>query len=217
MESFGIRGRPGGIIFDIDGTLYSDKAYGRAQIDVQVERLARERGEGMAQTRRLVEDTHIAYERSHGGKKTSLGNVFASLGVPIETSVRWREELLRPEDYLKPDLALRDTLTKLKANSALCAVTNNPVSVGRSTLRALGVEEAFLFVIGLDTTGRSKPDPEPFLRALALLGLKPEECVSVGDRYDVDCAVPLSLGMGAILVNGVSDVYGLETVFAGAS
>ncbi|MDR2796887.1 MAG: HAD family hydrolase, partial [Treponema sp.] len=32
---------------------------------------------------------------------------------------------------------------------------------------------------------------------------------SVGDRYDMDIALPLSLGMGGILVDGVEDVYHL--------
>jgi ribonucleotide monophosphatase NagD (HAD superfamily) len=38
---------------------------------------------------------------------------------------------------------------------------------------------------------------------------EPGACVSVGDRYDMDIAIPLSLGMGGILVAGVADVYQL--------
>ncbi|GHU60966.1 hypothetical protein FACS189445_2140 [Spirochaetia bacterium] len=32
-------------------------------------------------------------------------------------------------------------------------------------------------------------------------------CVSIGDRYDIDLLLPLELGMGGILVDGVEDVY----------
>jgi phosphoglycolate phosphatase/putative hydrolase of the HAD superfamily len=51
-------------------------------------------------------------------------------------------------------------------------------------------------------------------KAAELCRLLPRQCVSVGDRYDIDIALPLKLGMGAILVNGVEDVYKLPDVFA---
>jgi phosphoglycolate phosphatase/putative hydrolase of the HAD superfamily len=46
-----------------------------------------------------------------------------------------------------------------------------------------------------------------------LLGVDAKNCVSVGDRYDIDLALPLELGMGGILVDGVSDVCRLPQVF----
>jgi phosphoglycolate phosphatase/putative hydrolase of the HAD superfamily len=59
---------------------------------------------------------------------------------------------------------------------------------------------------------KSKPASEPYLLAAQAAGTPPAACVSVGDRYDVDLAVPLALGMGAILVVGVEDVYALPDV-----
>ena len=38
--------------------------------------------------------------------------------------------------------------------------------------------------------------------------------LSVGDRYDIDIALPLELGMGGILVDGVEDVYRLPEILA---
>ena len=43
----------------------------------------------------------------------------------------------------------------------------------------------------------------------ALTGVPFSACLSVGDRYDIDLALPLELGMGAVLVQGVEDVYRL--------
>ena len=34
-----------------------------------------------------------------------------------------------------------------------------------------------------------------------------EECLSVGDRFDIDLSLALEIGMGGILVDGVDDVY----------
>jgi phosphoglycolate phosphatase/putative hydrolase of the HAD superfamily len=48
-----------------------------------------------------------------------------------------------------------------------------------------------------------------FMRAGILSAATPESCLSVGDRYDIDIALPLELGMGGILVDGVEDVYRL--------
>jgi phosphoglycolate phosphatase/putative hydrolase of the HAD superfamily len=36
----------------------------------------------------------------------------------------------------------------------------------------------------------------------------------VGDRYDIDIAIPLELGMGGILVDGVEDTCHLPSLFS---
>jgi phosphoglycolate phosphatase/putative hydrolase of the HAD superfamily len=91
----------------------------------------------------------------------------------------------------------------------LALVSNNPRSVVEASLACLDVGSAFELAIGLDDSLRSKPDPASFILALSRLGLGAESCLSIGDRYDVDIAPALGLGMGAILVDGVEDVYRL--------
>jgi phosphoglycolate phosphatase/putative hydrolase of the HAD superfamily len=78
------------------------------------------------------------------------------------------------------------------------------------------VEEFFPAVVGLDTCGVSKPHEAPFIKTAELLGLPLNACVSIGDRYDIDLALPLELGMGGILVDGVEDVYGLPELLDAA-
>jgi len=51
------------------------------------------------------------------------------------------------------------------------------------------------------------------LEAARLCGVSQEKCVSVGDRFDIDIALPLELGMGGILVDGVEDVYKLPGLY----
>ena len=46
--------------------------------------------------------------------------------------------------------------------------------------------------------------------ALEKLGLEAKDCVSVGDRFNIDVELPLKMGMGGVLVEGVEDVYNLE-------
>jgi phosphoglycolate phosphatase/putative hydrolase of the HAD superfamily len=210
MRSFG-RIRPlAALVFDIDGTLYSHPGYQRAQIDVQIERLAAERGWSMEEARARVAEAEALAAAGSGRERSSLGNAFLYLGVPMELSVRWREELLRPEDYLSPDPRLARALENLSKTYRLACLTNNPASVGRRTLEALGVQSAFPILVGLDSTLRSKPEAEPFRAVLGALGLPASSCASVGDRYDVDIAPALELGMGGILVEGVEEVYSLK-------
>lgn len=206
----------GAFLFDIDGTLYSNDEYMHFQQEVLIRELARSRGLTYQTMAKAVEQVRNEHTEAHPGSKTSLGNVMAALGVDIATSVNWRTRFIIPSDYIRPDATLRQTLSILASASAgpkavLVAVTNNPRSVGEATLQALGIRDLFLRVVGLDDTMKSKPAAEPYLLAASLAGVAPERCLSIGDRYDVDLAIPLGLGMGAMLVSGVEDVYTLPT------
>ncbi len=197
------------VLFDIDGTLYTDAAYGAHQMDILVAELARIRGVTVAEASAEVGRARERLSAAEG-RTTSLGNAMAALGVDLPTSVAWRERLIEPEAFLKPDPLLDGALARLtEAGIALVAVTNNPRSTGLRSLAALSVAGRFKAVVGLDDTMKSKPAREPYELAAKLAGAAWERCVSVGDRYDVDLALPLSMGMGAVLVRGVEDVYGL--------
>jgi HAD superfamily hydrolase (TIGR01549 family) len=198
-----------GIAFDIDKTLYDNEYYARNQIDVLIERLSQERSETVADTRRAVLRWQEEFAAANDGAKQSLGNTFAALGIPIQTSVAWREELIHPEQFLSADEHLETALAEISRDYRIVAVTNNPVRVGRATLESLGVGALFTHVVGMDSTLTSKPDPAHFRRAAELIGCEADAVVSVGDRYEVDIVPALSLGMGGVLVDGVNDVYSL--------
>ncbi len=211
LKIFSIPASPGCIIFDIDSTLYTHPEYAHEQVDAQIRRFADLRGLSHDEGRETISDFRGNYERQHG-RKISLGNAMTHFGVPIAESVRWRETLVDPARFLVPDPRLRETLLSLAARFALRTVTNNPVLTARKTLEALGVADIFPGIVGLDTTGFSKPHERPFLLAAESAGVEPAKCLSVGDRYDIDIALPLELGMGGILVDSVEDVYGLPAL-----
>ncbi len=196
-------------IFDIDSTLYTNQAYAFEQVDCQVRQFAKDRGISADEARRMVADYRKKFAAEHQGSKVSLGNTLLAFGVPIEQSVQWRRELLEPADFLNRDDRLIETLKILQSKYKLICVTNNPILPARKTLEALGVSEFFPDIVGLDTCFKSKPALEPFQTAVEGLGngIKAENCLAVGDRYDMDIALPLEMGMGGILVNGVEEVY----------
>ena len=197
------------IIFDIDSTLYTNAEYAFEQVDCQVRRFASLRGITNDQARKMVADYRKKYARENGGKKVSLSNTLLSFGVSIEQSVQWRRELIEPADFLGKDKQLQEALAALGRRYKLLCVTNNPLLPAQKTLDALGVADLIEVLVGLDTCNLSKPAKEPFVLAAKKAGVSPSSIVSVGDRYDLDLAPALELGMGGILVRGVSDVYRL--------
>ena len=200
-------------IFDIDSTLYTNQAYAFEQVDCQVRQFAKERGITADEARRMVADYRRKFAAEHDGSKVSLGNTLLAFGVPIEQSVQWRRDLLEPADFLGRDEKLIEELKNLQGKYQLICVTNNPVLPARKTLDAIGISEFFPEIVGLDTCLKSKPALEPFQTAVDWLsksaeaGVKAENCLAIGDRYDMDIALPLEMGMGGILVSGVEEVY----------
>jgi FMN phosphatase YigB (HAD superfamily) len=202
-----------GIVFDLDNTLYTNPDYAKYQEDVLVARLAQTLGEDLDAVRDRIEKMR-ADRRAAGLAPTSLGNLSAELGFDIATSVRWREESIEPGEWLNADKCLESALFALARHFTLALVSNNPLLVVEKSLNALGVRDFFKVVVGLDSTLKSKPETEPFEHALKVLNLHPKSCISIGDRFDVDIAPALALGMSGILVSGVEDVYRLPEFFA---
>jgi len=200
------------LIFDMDLTLYTNPEYGQYQVDCLVERLGRLRGLSFDAMNREIEDARRLWARTHDGKKPSLSNILLSYGISMEENIRWREETCEPAEFLREDTRLKNTLEELSRLYIMGVVTNNPSLVARKTLAALGVEKLLPIVVGLDTCKVAKPHKMPFMKFSELSACPPETCVSIGDRYDIDLDLPLQMGMGGILVDGVEDVYELPEI-----
>ncbi len=193
--------------------MYTSAEFVQEQIDVQVRHWADINGMSHEDARKKIADFRKKYAAENDGKKISLGNVFLNLGVDIDTSIRWRIELLKPENFLKPNEELKTALEKASEKFTLIAVTNNPVEAARKTLAVLGLDKIIPEIIGLDTCRKSKPAKEILDIALERTGAKAEECISIGDRYDIDLSLPVKMGMGGVLVNGADEVIEfLETL-----
>ena len=212
MKAFNLPSNPKTLIFDIDSTLYTNAAYAFEQVDCQVRQFARERGITADEARKMVADYRKKFAADNNGKKISLGNTLLAFGIPIAQSVEWRKTLMEPANFLSRDERLIQVLGDLSKSYNLITVTNNPVFTARKTLDSIGILEFFPQIVGLDTCLKSKPALEPFEKACKLTQTQPQQCIAIGDRYDMDIALPLEMGMGGILVTGVSDVYELSKI-----
>lgn len=77
-----------------------------------------------------------------------------------------------------------DTVKLLKEKGyKLGVVTTKKLDVAQMGLKLAKLESFFEVVIAIDHVEKIKPDPEPILKALALLDAKPEEALMIGDNY----------------------------------
>jgi phosphoglycolate phosphatase/putative hydrolase of the HAD superfamily len=200
------------LIFDMDLTLYTNHEYAQFQINSLVEKLGELKGLSFSEMKREVDNSARAWELSHNGKQASLSNIIISYGISMEENIRWRNEIFEPQRFIKEDFKLKETLEILSRHFIIGLVTNNPVQVARKTLAALGAEDYFPIIVGLDTCMIAKPHEKPFLEFSGLSSCLPDVCVSIGDRFDVDLDIPIKMGMGGILVDGVEDIYNLPDI-----
>lgn len=207
MKTYNIPETVKGIIFDIDGTLYTSEEYVFEQVDVQVRHFAKLKSISVEAARKMVEEYKAKWAETHNGEKISLAKTMAAFGIPVAESILWRKKLIKPEKFLHRDEKLVKTIESLKSKYKIICVTNNPVFTARKTLEAIGISDFFPEIIGLDSTGLSKPHYLPFSMALQKMDVEAKNCVAVGDRFNIDIELPVKMGMGGILVDGVEDVY----------
>ncbi len=112
------------------------------------------------------------------------------------------EELVRSWE-LHDQFTLYDdalpAIAALRAHSIKIGLISN----GSRDLEAFVVHHALDVdcAIGSRAFGRTKPHPEIFRHALALLGVRPEEAAMVGDSYEDDIEGARALGLEAFLLD----------------
>ncbi len=89
-------------------------------------------------------------------------------------------------------------LTLLKRGLKLAVVSDAPALQAWTRLVQMNLHHIFDVVITFDDTGKRKPDPEPFLKALDRLSLRPEEVIMVGDWAERDVVGAKSLGIRTV-------------------
>jgi putative hydrolase of the HAD superfamily len=90
-------------------------------------------------------------------------------------------------------------LERLSARYRLGVVSNFYGNLD-GILRAEGLRAHFAVVADSGVLGVTKPDPEIFLHAARTLGIRPQECVMVGDSVPRDIKGAAAAGMKQALV-----------------
>jgi HAD superfamily hydrolase (TIGR01509 family) len=189
------------VLFDMDGTLVqTEEFWGEAMFELATRLGGRMSDEARAQT-------------VGTSMRTSMRVLYADLGVTrserqLLADGRWVEErtaeLLADGSPWCPGAA--DLLRNVRAAGLACAlVTTTPRRIAEIVLGSMRADlggDPFDVTVCGDEVPARKPDPAPYLQAMAALGVGPAECVVIEDS---------GVGIAAGLASGAA-VLGVPTM-----
>lgn len=99
-------------------------------------------------------------------------------------------QLAHHDDLTRPYDGVNDAVQWLHGDGrALGVVTSKVEPLAHRALSHVGLGSFFDLVVGIESTTRHKPDPDPLLFAMSRLGATPTETVYVGDSpFDLQAA-----------------------------
>lgn len=117
---------------------------------------------------------------------------------------RRRAGALFAEKYRAGLLQMKPGVTELlgclKERGIRTAVASSTATeIVERELTDAGIRDGFAVVVGGDQAGRSKPNPDIFLKAAELLGVSPSNCVVIEDSFNGIRAAKAA-GMTAVMV-----------------
>jgi HAD superfamily hydrolase (TIGR01509 family) len=203
------------LCFDVDGTLSDTDDHivaGLARMIAAVPLVSGRRAERLARQTVMAAETpvHAAY-----AALDALG-----LDVPVSRLRRRlhsaRRRMADPAHTRNPEAAdevphemvagVKEMVVALAARYPMCTISTGSVPRVDRFLRHYGVREHFREVIGAETTRRMKPHPEPLRHAATVMGVRPQECLMIGDTT-IDVRTGLAAGAQTV---GVLCGFGTE-------
>lgn len=126
------------------------------------------------------------YIRENLGKGRSTFDLLSEKNLSDEETKELRRQ--RSQRYsallaesVRPIDGVPETLEKLYRNFHMGVVTSSKKSHFEIIMEKTGLGHFFNFFITGDDVKHTKPDPEPYLKALALSGYKKDECLVLED------------------------------------
>ncbi len=164
------------VLFDMDGLLVDTEPQ---WFEVETEVMARLGGDWTP-----ADQVAILGASSHRGATYMLEKLgTAAAGVTVDDVVAWLDEgivqhVQRHVTVLSGARELLDDLGRAKVSCGLVSSSVRPMV--DAVLAHIGTGHFAVTVSG-DDVSRTKPDPEPYLKAIASLGVEPERCVVLED------------------------------------
>ena len=185
------------VIFDLDGTLANTSG----DLIAAANATFRQIGLGdilSAKTDQAVALTNIAAMLRLGFARAETGFGEDQVRKYHSVVLKAYEDNIDAKTYRCPGAAeALDTLRAAGYRLGIC--TNKPQALAHKLLERLGVRDAFASLIGGDTLGARKPDPQPLVQAIRRAGGNVQKTVLIGDTVtDLDTA--RAAGVAIVLV-----------------
>lgn len=196
------------IFFDMDGTLYKSAIIKQKFAEAAYYTLSKFQEITLENAQKLIEKRRETLKKTHGSS-VPYTLTLKSFGVPVEYWHNENVDYFDPRDYLGKDEGLRRNIMQLKEYYRLAVLTNNNKIQTERTIIALGLTNMFEKVYTYNSFELLKPDPEFLRKALEDLGVEPNTCVFIGDRYNVDLEPAEKVGIHIHQVSGPEDIGNL--------
>lgn len=177
------------IVFDLDGTLYRDDRLGEEVNQSAIRYVADIKGVPEAEAERMLEEARAA--NVDGG---TLSRAVVALGGSLVEMHRRFAADIHPEKILKPDRRVPELLQLLAPRYQLHLYTNNNRDLSQRIMAQLGITGLFQEVFTIEDFWLPKPEKIVITHILSKIGCRPDQTLFVGDRYQVDLAVPEAMG-----------------------
>lgn len=148
------------------------------------------------------------------GCKPTTSDVVVTSGVPLMTYLYECGRRYDGSKHVKRDKTLISLIKRLCKKYKLLVVTNNNRTQTDLILKKLGVDDLFHHTYSLYETRIMKPSSKLYGVIAGECDLIYEECLVVGDRYEIDLAPAEELGMHSLLVKSIEDLYNIEEFIA---
>jgi putative hydrolase of the HAD superfamily len=193
------------IVFDLDGTLYTNSQILNEITTVAEQLVARSRGLSPRKARDLIltAKNRLAEDLE---REPTLTRTCVELGIDVRELHQAFQDFIRPERYLVYDPVLQALLDSLTDHCNLYIYTNNNLPLTCKILALLGVEDLFEKLYTIEFRWIPKPDPETLQLLLEDIGGPPESFLFIGDRHQVDLQPADELGIPTLLVGETSDL-----------
>jgi putative hydrolase of the HAD superfamily len=185
------------IVFDLDNTLVDFMAMKKQAIDAAIDAmvdagLELERTEIKERIDTIYKERGIEYQQVFDDL---IFGIFQKidhrvLAAGIISYRRARDAALKPYPHVTA------TLMELSRRGIkLALLSDAPSREAWLRLCYINFHHIFSNVVTFDDTGERKPSPKPFMKALELLGVNPDEALMVGDWPDRDIKGAKAVGM----------------------
>jgi putative hydrolase of the HAD superfamily len=201
------------IIFDLDGTLYTNNLLAASINRAGAEYIAKLKNIEQQEAAELIRLTKERISRETG-IETPLTAACTELGGTIEDLHRHFTATIDPSLYLKRSDRIVELLHILGDHFELYVYTNNNKALAARIIELLGLTKLFRRVFTIEDTWLPKPNKMSLFKVYEEIAKTPAECLFVGDRYDVDLREPAASGSAVFLTKTADDLLGLIKIMS---
>jgi putative hydrolase of the HAD superfamily len=194
--------------FDLDDTLYPERAFVLSGFAAAAEWLEGETGTAAQETLAQLADLFET-----GVRGDTFDRWLRSQQLPVEI---YREGMFHAYRHHKPQLApfadVPPTLERLRAGYRLGLATEGARAVQEAKLAAIGVRDHFdaVIILGEEERSQWKPNPWPLTRLAEALQIAPEDMVYVGDNPQKDFEAARRAGMKSVRLRRREGLHAAE-------